>query len=167
VGVGGVSRGDVGRLDLLALGPVSFANPVAVFSRDTSGVFGQGEPDGIVGGELLRRHRVTFDYPHARMILEPYSAQPAPFEHDMSGLFLGAEAPSYTRLQIVAVNPKTPATEAGLRIGDEIVSIDGKRAPALTLDRARELLRVPGTRRLEIRRGERLVKVQLPIRRLV
>ena len=167
VGAGGYSRGDVGRLDQLTLGPVSFAKPVAVFSRDTSGVFGQDGPEGIVGGELLRRHRVTFDYPHARMILEPYSAQPAPFEHDMSGIFLGALGPDYIKLQIVAVNSKTPATEAGLRIGDEIVSIDGKRAPALTLDLARELLRVPGTRRLEIRRGEQVMKLQLAIRRLV
>lgn len=167
VGAGGASRGDVGRLDALSLGPVSFAKPVAVFSRDTTGVFALDDPDGIVGGELLRRCRVTFDYPHARMILQPYSPSPPPFEHDMSGLYLGVDPPEYTKLRIVAVNSKTPAAESGLLVGDEIVSIDGKRAPSLTLDGARALLRVPGKRKLEIRRGEQRVTVQLAARRLV
>jgi hypothetical protein len=167
VGAGGASRGDVARLAALSLGPVSFAKPIAVFSRDTTGVFAQDGPDGIVGGELLRRKRVTFDYPHARMILQAYATEPAPFEHDMSGLYLGVDAPAYTTLRIVAVSSKTPAAEAGLRTGDEILSMDGKRTPALTLDGARALLRVPGTRRLEIRRGEQVLKVQLAVRRLV
>src|SRR6185503_6460362 len=38
-GVGGASRGDVGRLETFTLGSLSFAKPVAVYSRDTSGIF--------------------------------------------------------------------------------------------------------------------------------
>jgi hypothetical protein len=168
MGVGGVSRGDVIRLDAMTLGPASFAQPVATLSRDTTGIFALDGPEGILGGELLRRHRTTFDYPHQRLILEPYRvAKPEPFEFDMSGLFLLAEAPDFTRIFILSVNPNTPATQADLRPGDEIVSIDGQRTPALKLDVARAMLRKAATRQLEVRRGEQVMKVKLTTRRLI
>lgn len=166
-GVGGVSRGDVGRIDALTLGSRSFANPVAIFSRDASGVFAMDGPDGIVGGELLRRHRVTFDYPHARLILEPYPTDAAPFEFDMSRLFLATDAPEYAKIRIVSVSPQSPAAEAGLVMDDEIVAIDGRRTPRLKLDQARELLRAPIARKLEIQRGDQRLRVRLEARRLV
>src|SRR5262249_25439446 len=72
-GRGGASRGDVARLDALTIGSLWYAKPVGIFSRDTSGIFAVDGPDGIVGGELLRHHRVTFDYPHQRLVFEPYS----------------------------------------------------------------------------------------------
>jgi predicted aspartyl protease len=165
-GMGGVSRGDVTRLDALTLGPAAFPQPVAIFSRDTSGVFTLDGPEGIVGGELLRRHRATFDYAHRRLILEPY-ASPPPFEYDMSGLFLAAEAPDFRRITIMGVQEGTPAADAGLQSDDEIASIDGQRAPKLTLDGARALLRTSGARQLEIRRAGKLLRVRLEARRLV
>jgi hypothetical protein len=167
-GVGGFSRGDVARLDAISLGPRTFTNPVAVFSRDTSGIFSLDGPDGILGGELLRRHRVTFDYPHQRIILEPYEdSAKAPFEFDMSGLFLGTDDPDFRKIRILNVNPGMPAVGSGLQIGDEIVAIDGQRTPALTLDQARAMLRVPVARKLEVRRGEQKLVVNLTARRMV
>jgi PDZ domain/Aspartyl protease len=165
-GVSGLSRGDVVRVGALTLGAVSFPQAVAIMSRDTSGVFAVDGPDGIVGGEILRRYRTTFDYPHHRMILEPYGSSPE-FEWDMSGLFLGTEPPEFRRVRIVAVNPQAPASEAGLQSGDEIVSIDGRRAASLTIDDVRAMLRKPVSRRLEIRRDDKLLRVTLRARRLV
>jgi hypothetical protein len=166
-GAGGLSRGDVGRLESLSLGPRAFADPVAVFSRDTTGVFALDGPDGIIGGELLRRHRVTFDCPHARMILEPYPGSSPPFEFDMSGMFLAAEDPDYATVRVLWVNDGSPAATAGLMKDDEIVSIDGRRTPALTLDQARAALRTPGVRQLEVRRGGKTMRVRLEARRQV
>jgi len=166
-GAGGISRGDVGRVEGLSLGEASFPDPVAIFSRDTKGIFTIDDPQGIVGGEILKRHRVTFDYPHERMILEPYPGPGDPFEYDMSGLFLAVDKPGYAKIRIVSVNPKTPAAEAGLQSDDEIVAIDGQRAPKLTLDQARTRLRSPGARQLEIRRGDKVLRVKLEARRLV
>lgn len=166
-GVGGPSRGDVARLDALTLGPATFPEAIAVFSRDTGGLFAfDGPIHGIVGGDLLRRHTVTFDYANGRMVLEPYPSPPA-FEHDMSGLFLRSEAPDFRAIQVMGVTPETPAARAGIHVDDEIVSIDGRKAPKLTLDGARELLRSPGVRRIEVRRSGKLMKVRLEARRLV
>lgn len=100
------------------------------------------------------------------MILEPYPA-PAPFEYDMSGLFLASDAPDFRKVKIMSVHAQTPAAEAGLQSDDEIVSIDGRRTPKLTLDDARALLRAPAARQLEIRRSGKLLRVRLEARRLV
>ncbi|HEY6866014.1 MAG TPA: aspartyl protease family protein [Candidatus Eisenbacteria bacterium] len=166
-GAGGETRGDIGRLDSLRIGSFSFARPTAIFSRDTVGVFAGGDPDGIVGGELLRRCRVTFDYPHERLVLEPYPGPKAAFEYDMSGTFLVGEGPDYSRIRIFSVAEKTPAADAGLRRDDEIVSIDGRPAADLGLEGARELFRKPARYRLEITRGGTRIKVELATRRLV
>jgi len=165
-GAGGITRGDVGRLDTLRLGPLSFPGAIATFSRDTSGIFALDDPQGIVGGDLLRRHRVTFDYMHGRMVLEPYPEQ-KPFEYDMSGLFLAADTSELTAIRILSVHPRSPASEAGLRPDDQILAIDGKRAPQLTLDDARILFRAPGKRKLEIRRAGQVMQVSLEARRLI
>jgi hypothetical protein len=165
-GAGGETRGDIGRLDNLSLGPVSFARPVAIFSRDTVGVFAGRDPDGIVGGELLRRCRTTFDYPHGRLLLEPYGSPP-PFEYDMSGLFLVANGERFEQLTIMSVAGGTPAVEAGLARGDRIVAIDGQPSTARTLDATRAMFRVPGKHRLDVERGGQRLSVTLLARRLV
>jgi len=166
-GAGGETRGDVGRLASLRIGASEFQDPVAIFSRDTVGVFASDGLDGIIGGELLRRCKVTFDYPHARIILEPYTRSVPAFEYDMSGLFLATDGDTYRHVIVLSVTQGTPATDAGLRPGDEIVAIDGRRSPALTLEGARQVFRTPGTRWLEVQRGGQRLQVTLVTRRLV
>jgi hypothetical protein len=163
-GAGGITRGDVNRLDSLGLGPVSFARAVAVFSRDTTGVLAMADLDGILGGELLRRHRVTFDCPHGRMILEPYPGTQPPFEYDMSGLFLASDGPGFARVVVESVNPGTPAAAAGLRTGDEIASVDGVH---VSLERVRALFRAPAAYRLRVKRAGAVLELRLVTRRLV
>ena len=166
-GAGGETRGDIGRLATLRIGPAEFQDPIAIFSRDTVGVFATGELDGIIGGELLRRSKVTFDYPHSRILLEPYAGSAQAFEYDMSGLFLVAHGGAFQRVVVQSVTHGTPAAKAGLEPGDQIVAIDGRRSPNLTLEDARRILRAPGTRRLEIQRNQRRIQVTLVTRRLV
>jgi len=165
-GAGGETRGDIGRLAALSLGPSTFDRPHAIYSRDTVGVFASPDLDGIVGGELLRHGVVTFDYPHERILIDPYP-NPAAFDYDMSGLFLVAQGDDFARIVAISVTKGTPASEAGMVAGDEIRAIDGIRAPALSLERAREMLRKPGAHRLELTRDGKSVQVTVKARRLV
>jgi len=89
------------------------------------------------------------------------------FEHDMSGLFLGSDGADYSQIRVLAVNPGSPAANAKLQVNDEILAIDGKRVPQLSLDQARALLRTPATRRLEIRRAGQTVQASLVTKRMV
>jgi hypothetical protein len=167
-GAGGETKGDVGRIDRLRIGDLVLERPTTVFSRDTTGVFASASESGIVGGELLRRCRVTFDYPHSRLMLEPYRTPVTDFDYDMSGLFLVAPGPSFERVTIQSVAPGSPAEEAGLAKGDEIVSIDGRKTATMRLDDVRDLLKQDGaSRHLRVKRGEDERAITVKLRRLV
>jgi hypothetical protein len=167
-GMGGETTGDLGRLESLRLGTLTIPHPPVVFSRDTTGAFAGGDEDGIVGGELLRRCKVTFDYAHRRLYLEPYPAGFSDLEYDMSGMFLVAAGPDFSRITVQSVAEGTPAAEAGLSKGDEIVAIDGRSTAGRTLDEVREQFKASGaTRRLDVKRGDVRREVQVVLRRLV
>ena len=167
-GAGGETRGDMGRLASMSIGTVTIARPTAMCSRDTAGVFADRDPDGIVGGELLRHYRVTFDYPHQRLILEPAAGPEVAFDYDMSGMFLVGEGDDFSRVTIKLVADHTPAREAGLERGDEIVAIDGRPAGGFKLDEVRGMFRKPGAAyRLDVKRGDTRLQIRLTTRRLV
>jgi len=46
----------------------------------------EGDNDGPIGNEILRRFKVTIDYSRQRMMLEPNAHFSDPFENDMSGI---------------------------------------------------------------------------------
>ena len=167
-GAGGECRGYVGRLERMQLGPFQINEPVASCAQDRTGVLASPAFSGIVGGPMLRRCRVFFDYQGERMILEPYASKPTPYEYDMSGLFLTAKGPDFTQLTVMSVMEDSPAAEAGVRPGDVILTINGKPASGFTLEQLRTLLRQPGRKlRLELQRGEERLQISLTLRRLV
>ena len=167
-GAGGETKGDIGRIDRLRIGDLVVERPTTVFSRDTAGVFAGDSEAGIVGGELLRRCRVTFDYPHSRLMLEPYRTPVTNFDYDMSGLFLVTPGPGFDRVTIQSVAPGSPGDQAGLVKGDEIVSIDGRTTGAMRLDDVRDLLKQDGmSRSLLVKRGEDERTITVKLRRLV
>ena len=167
-GAGGETRGDLGRLAGMSIGSVTIARPTALCSRDTVGVFADRDPDGIVGGELLRHYRVTFDYPHQRLILEPAAGAETAFDYDMSGMFLVGEGDDFSRITVKSVADHTPAREAGLERGDQIVAIDGRPAAGFKLDEVRGMFRKPGAEyRLDVKRGDTRLRIRLTTRRLV
>ena len=75
----------VGRLPRLQLGRFTLTEPGGPLRSRSKGAFASSEFSGVIGGELLRRFKVIFDYAHKRMILEPNASLAEPFEYDMSG----------------------------------------------------------------------------------
>lgn len=73
-GAGGESQRFEVRLTSLQLGPYQVRNPVAGFSLATKeGALASPDIGAIIGGEILERFTVTFDYPHHRILMEPNS----------------------------------------------------------------------------------------------
>lgn len=167
-GLGGQTKQRVGRLAALKIGAITLERPVASFSLETKG--GEANPDdaGLMGGEVLRRFRVVFDYGQQKIILEPNSSLREPFEFDMSGLQLVAEASDFRTFRVNRVIANSPAAQVGLQIGDVITSIEGRPAAQLTLEEVRRLFRQPDREyRLEVKRGGQVIPVKLKTRRLV
>ncbi len=91
-----------------------------------------------------------------------------PFEFDMSGLRLVAEGKDLDVIKVFHLADGTPAQAAGLLAGDEIRTIDGRKASALNWETLRAYLQRPGrTIRLEVVRGGKMMPVTLTLQRLV
>jgi len=103
----------------------------------------------LIGGEVLRRFRVTFDYAGGRMLLVAGRHFADDVPEDLSGLTLRL-ADGGTRLRVEDVTAGSAAANAGIRAGDAVVSVDGATAGEVGLRRTAALLMVPGRLRLGI-----------------
>ena len=167
-GVGGEVKLLVGRLPRLQLGGLTLTDPVVHFAQDRKGAFASSEFSGVIGGELLRRFKVIFDYAHKRMILEANESITEPFEYDMSGIRLRAEGEDFKTLKVRRVVENSPATEAGVREGDVIASINGRPATELSLLEISKMFRQEGKEYLlEIIRGAEKIQLTLKSRKLI
>jgi predicted aspartyl protease len=165
-GVGGEFPLPVGRVAALRLSAASIALPVTALPSE--GWFAREGNIGNIGSAVLRRFRVTFDYSRKRVYLEPNERFAQPFEFDMSGLVLVSEGPEFTLRKVQKVLPGTPAEEAGVLPGDEILSFDGKPASELKLPEIREALKQPDRAvPIEVLRGGSKIPLVLRTRRLV
>jgi predicted aspartyl protease len=165
-GVGGEVPLPVGRAESVRIGGFTLTQPVTAFP--STGTFGVEGKAGNIGTAILRRFKVVFDYSRKRVYLEPAKNFDDPFEFDMSGLGLASEGPSFSVCKVSRVLPGTPASEAGLRQGDEIVSVGGRPMGGTRLSDLREQLRRPDqTISLRVRRGAQELDVELKTRRLV
>ncbi|HVG30490.1 MAG TPA: aspartyl protease family protein [Pyrinomonadaceae bacterium] len=165
-GVGGEVALPVGRAARLRLGGFSVERPVTAFPSE--GTFGRAGKAGNIGSAILRHFRVVFDYSRRRVILEPNRQFSAPFEYDMSGLSLVTESPAFQVVRVLRVIPRSPAEEAGLRQGDEIVTFGGRPAADYKLSALREMLRQADRKySLQVKRGAETLTVEIKTRRLI
>jgi hypothetical protein len=98
--------------------------------------------DGLLGYSFLRRFRVTIDYPHRILWLEPVNVprDQRPNEYSHVGIQIERRDGA---LSVVAVAEDSPAARAGIQPGDELVSIDGTPAARLDVVGAARLLEGP------------------------
>jgi hypothetical protein len=144
-GVGGPSRAFVTRGGELKLGDVTVDNPITAFSIDKGGAGASEAFPNNVGGGILKRFVVTFDYDHNLMYLKPIAQPVADLDaFDRSGMWINQVDGG---VKIFDVTKGGPAEQAGLAKGDEIVAVDGKPANAIPLSELRQQLRdgKPGT----------------------
>jgi len=166
-GVGGEVKLLVGRWPSLQLGHFTFTDPVIHFAQDQKGAFASSEFSGVIGGELLRRFKVIFDYAHKRMVLEPNSDFSNRFDYDMSGIRFRPEPPDF-KLTVSRLVENSPAIESGLREGDLITAIDGKPATELSLTEISKMFKQEGRDYvLDVVRGEEKRQLKLKLRRLI
>jgi hypothetical protein len=148
-GVGGETRYAFARAASLTLvdsaGGVSAALSDPVVGLSVRGTLKSDWCDGLLGAEFLHAYRVIFDYAHRSLILEPRDTEPKAAEYDMSGMFIMSDRVDHHRFTIHEVLSDGPAAHGGLRVGDRVVSVDGRPATSLTLGELRNVLRsAPG-----------------------
>ena len=159
VALGGLTEGFMTRVPKLVLGPYELGPIVLGYSAETK----RTGDAGTIGAEVLRRFDITFDYTRHRLLLEPNAAMHTPFAVDSAGLFGATYEGDFRRFMILGVTPGTPAAEADLRPGDEIVAIDGVGFERYGFAKLFDRVHAAGPLQLTIRRdgSERAVNLRL------
>ncbi len=166
-GAGGKTSGQLGRVEALQIGSVALAQPITVFSEDDAGAFANAKLIGNIGAQVAMRFRVFLDYSRRRIIFEPTPAVRDPFDRAMSGLVLRAFGDDFRTFRVTEILEHSPATQAGIEVGDVITAIDDVPAAQLTLSAIQEMFDKPVRRSLTIRRGDRTLTVPLTPARLI
>lgn len=165
-GVGGDVQMPIGRINDMQLGRFRLGNPVTVFP--SRGTFGRKGKAGNIGSAIMRRFKLIFDYSRQRVILEPNKYFSEPFEYDMSGLSLATKSPLFKSIRVLRVLNDSPAAEAGIKLDDEIIAVNGRPVSEIQLMSLREMLKQEGREyKMNIKRGDEELQVKLKTRRLI
>lgn len=121
-------------------------------------LFSEG-PANSLGLDVLSRYAVTFDFPNKRLFLKAGKRFSEPPRFDMSGVAL-ARVGGETIVEWVCRS--SPAAEAGVRAGDRVVSINGRRAADYSLFELERLRSQAGRRvQLAVRGKENMRNIDL------
>ena len=179
VGLGGKINGNVGRVSSITLGTYTLKNVLTSFPNysDVAAKAKQKQRTGNLGGDILRKFTVIFDYQENAMYLKKNIYFYQPFEHDMSGMEIFIDNRSHSkillrgfervpltgkvehsgggellanRVFVSRVEPASPAEKAGILADDEILSINFKRISEYSIDHITDLLKSENGRTLLI-----------------
>jgi hypothetical protein len=170
-GLGGELSGYLGRIKNLSIDKFEFKNVLVSFAEDysTEEMSRLTGRNGSIGGDLLSRFTVTFDYNAGMLYLRKNRSFKYPFEFNLAGIDVVAIAPDYESFRIINVIKNSPAHEAGIRVGDVIVSLNGKPGSSFTLSEINTMLRTgPGSRiNIVIIRADEVIRTSFKLRRLI
>ncbi|HRJ30598.1 MAG TPA: aspartyl protease family protein [Cyclobacteriaceae bacterium] len=162
-GLGGEITGKTGRIESLELGNYVIHKVLANFPDSNSYFsdtlkYNRVDRNGTLGGEVLSRFTVIFNFPHEKIYLKKNSEFKKQFYFNLSGLNVKAKGSSLNVFEITDVRANSTADKAGVLRGDLIASVNGVLVKELHLNQINGLLNSkPGKKiRLEVRRGGEL-----------
>ncbi|MDZ7859251.1 MAG: aspartyl protease family protein [Candidatus Krumholzibacteriota bacterium] len=125
VGAGGEKKADLSRFKSLEISGIKLLSPLLFIAGGKSGFAAFGEISGIIGNDILERFKLTLDYSSQQIIIEKNADFSKPFPSDKSGLQTAWD--SSGSLYIHNVIPDSPASAKGIKKGDRLISINGKK----------------------------------------
>jgi hypothetical protein len=164
-GLGGEIVGKVGRIRSIDLGPYRLMGAISSFpdpnSYTDSLKAGNVFRNGAIGGEIMSRFSIIFNFPKEEIYLRKNASFKKSFHYNLSGLILKARGSQLNIFEISEVRKESVADKAGLLAGDVILSINGIMTQYLSLNHVNGFFNSKPRKkiRLEInRRGEKMRK---------
>jgi hypothetical protein len=167
-GLGGEITGKTGRIKSAKLGRFTLYNVFANFpdrnsysDSTTLKIF----RNGTIGGGILSRFVVVFDFPAEKIYLKANSDFRSPFYYNVSGLTVRSTGKGLKldEFEIMEVRAGSAADRAGLQKGDVIMSVNGVSSVGLRLgDIMARLSQKPGKKvRMEVQRHGKKIKADI------
>lgn len=158
-GLGGEIIGKVGRIESISFGNFKLEHAISNFPDPNSYIdsikMGNVFRNGAMGGEILSRFVVIFNFPAEKVYMKKNSSFKKNFYYNLSGITLKAKGSQLTTFEVTEVREKSPSQISGIRPGDIILSLNGVAADNLDLNMMNGMLNSkPGKRiRLELMRN--------------
>lgn len=163
-GLGGKIEGEIGRISTFHLGDYQLEDVVVRFpyegsytdSLNASKVFRHGS----IGGEVLSRFNIIFDYSKEIMYIRRNSSFNDEFYYNLSGMTVKAKGAKFNEFFVEEVRKSSDAYAQGIRENDELIQINGLDTDEMTLPVLNSFFnRKPGRRvSLTILRGEKEIR---------
>jgi len=128
-GLGGLITGRLARIRSLRVGRYTISNMIASFPDpnsyfDTLRTGRLVYRNGSIGGEVLSRFQVVFDFPREKIYLKPNHSFRKNSYYNMSGITVKATGSSLREFIVVEVRGQSSAFKEGVKVGDRIFSIN-------------------------------------------
>jgi hypothetical protein len=166
-GISGIAFGTLGRLGSIALGDSTLEGPIVQLCTGSSGLEASTVFDGIIGADILSRFAVCIDYDGGRLFLQPGPKTFRPFAADASGLTFKTADDEPGLFSIAHVVSGSPAAEAGIRVGDVVVSVNSEPASEHDLQSLKEAMQRSGEACLRLQRDAAAHEVCFRLRTLI
>jgi PDZ domain/Aspartyl protease len=170
-GLGGEIEGVVGRIRDIDLGGHRVVAPVCNFQEllqlsDSSFINGR---NGLIGSEILTRFNMIIDFGREKMYLQPNRYFNTAFTYDRSGISLITSGKNLKQFLVQDILENSPANEAGVKVGDEIVSLNWFPARFHSLGSMNDKLqgKIGKTLRMTVLRKGKKVKIQFKLKELI
>ncbi|MCU0369275.1 MAG: aspartyl protease family protein [Cyclobacteriaceae bacterium] len=173
-GIGGVITGRIARIKELDMAEFNLPDVIASFPDpnsyvDTLIMSNSIFRNGSIGGEVLSRFTVTFNFPKERMYLKKNSEFKKDFYFNLSGLTVRAKGSRLKNFEVSDVRINSAAYKAGVKTGDRILGVNGMQATDLDLNLINTYLNnKPGKKiTLQIERAGEKQKIQFRLENMI
>lgn len=162
-GLGGEITGKIGRIKTLHLGKYKLDDAIANFP-DPNSYFdslklGRTQRNGSIGGEVLSRFKVVFNFSKEEIYIKKNHAFKKAFHYNLSGLTIKAKGSKLNVFEVTEVRKQSVGDKAGIKTGDILVSINGLSTKELDLNLINGFFNLRVGKRLSLvvnRKGERI-----------
>lgn len=137
--LGGIITGRIGRIGSLQIGKYTIDNIIANFPDpkikvDTLIGNKMKNRNGAIGGEVISRFNVIFNFPKEEIYIKKNGAFKKPSNYDMSGITLKAKGAQLRTYEISQLRKDSPSEQSGLLVGDILISANGLMLSKLSLN---------------------------------
>lgn len=169
-GLGGEIRGKSGRLKELGLGNYTLEDVLVNYPDPNSYVdtlkLGQTFRNGTLGGGILSRFTVIYNFSKEELYLKKNGDFKRGFYYNLSGLTIRAKGTELNTFEVTDVRKFSTADNAGVLVGDQILSVNGVRASEVNLNQLNGLLNQrPGKKiNLNVKRNNAVLNTRMVLK---
>ncbi|MGK7391770.1 MAG: aspartyl protease family protein [Candidatus Cyclobacteriaceae bacterium M2_1C_046] len=171
-GLGGPLEGYVGRLNAFKIGSYEFEDIIANYPENPnydSIKYSTAKRSGSIGGEILSRFNVIFDFPNQKFYFKKNRFFKKDFTYNLSGLVIKAKGPYLSTYEVSEVRKNSAGAKAGIQAGDIILSINENNYKDLELDEVIGILNYKSNKKITLRlkRGEQVLVKKFRLKDLI